>query len=859
MSAKTLKTKYYLNSEGQFVIENYNRSKPFSSFFPGIAGKYGIPLWAFYVNRGQCLCSFGTKDKDHAILEFFSANKAWQFICQNGFRTFIKIRSAKKIIFYEPFQDTLNNSEYKITNRMRISSCGLIIEEENASLGLQIKIEYFSVPGDNYAGLGRIVTVTNRGRKDLAIELIDGLPQIVPFGTNNFFLKKMGRTIEAWMNVENLENSVPFYKLDVDPSDRPEVIHIEEGNFYLGFHYKSRLAYRLGRQACLLKPIVDPACVFGQVTSLLYPAEFIAASNFKYPKNQTIKSKTPCALLWLNLKLKPKENKTFYSVIGHARGTHTLNNSVKRIIKDGYLENKLQTNNELIKSLQQDIHTSSSSKNFDLYAKQTYIDNIMRGGYPVILGRGNVFYLYARKHGDPERDYNKFQLQPAYFSQGNGNYRDMNQNRRLDNWFNPEVSDSNLIYFLNLIQTDGFNPLILKGESFKLNDNADLDSLLGAITGKSDVDKLKSFLAKPFTPGELIFFVEENKIKLNLSYDEFLNLLVSSSATLSEAEHGEGFWTDHWAYNLDLIDSYLGIYPEKAKELFFQKKVFTYFDNAEIVKPRSEKYLLFNKFPRQLHSVGVDPLKKELIRKRSVKPHISRSNQGNGEIYYTTLINKLLCLAVNKLSSLDSSGVGVEMEANKPNWFDSLNGLPALFGSSTCETFELKRLLLIIKDALENCADNSLTVTKEIVDFIRGLMPLFADEAFAYWDKSAAIKEDYRHNSRFGFSGNEETVETNYLKDFINRALNKVETGIEKAFDKKTGVYCSYYINEAAEYDLVKEHYIKPKKFIQKPVPLFLEGQMHALRLSREKNQALALHKAAKNSRLFDKNSKCIK
>ncbi len=71
------KPRYYLNKKNEFVIENYNYAKPFANFFPGIAGKYGIPMWVFYVNRGQCISSFGIKDKDQAILEFFPANKSW--------------------------------------------------------------------------------------------------------------------------------------------------------------------------------------------------------------------------------------------------------------------------------------------------------------------------------------------------------------------------------------------------------------------------------------------------------------------------------------------------------------------------------------------------------------------------------------------------------------------------------------------------------------------------------------------------------------------------------------------------------------------------------------------------------------
>ncbi len=847
-----LKSKYYLNKQGQFVIENYNYSKPFANFFPGIAGKYGIPMWVFYVNRGQCISSFGIKDKDQAILEFFPANKSWQFVSSQGFRTFIKIKTAKGPLYYEPFHNGYVNLKYQITNSMRIGSSQLIIEEENRSLGIRTRVEYFNIPNDAYAGLSRIVSVENTGNKHKSIQLIDGLPQVVPFGTHNFFLKKLGRTIEAWMNIDNLENDIPFYKLEVDPADRPEVVHIDGGNFYLGFHFK-------GSKAELIRPIVDPEAVFGAVTDFSYPAQFLANSKFLYPVKQMTKSKTPSALLLMDLELKPREQKTFYSVIGQARNVKTLNTSVPKITRYGYIEKKLDENLELIRRLKDGILTNSSSNEFNLYAGQTYLDNIMRGGYPEIFKSGLVFYLYSRKHGDLERDYNKFQLQPTYLSQGNGNYRDINQNRRNDCWFNPEVKDENVIFFMNLLQVDGFNPLVVKPDSFLLKENLDLYKLLEAITDKNDINKLDLYLKKPFTPGELIFFIEENKIKLNISYDNFLDMILSSALKTQEAEHGEGFWTDHWTYNLDLIDSYLGIYPEKFNELFFEKKVFSFYDNAELVRPRSERYMLYNGKPRQLHCLMLDSAKKEMLRKRTNNPHTLRTQHGIGEIYYTTLIAKLLCLAANKLASLDPFGIGIEMEAGKPNWFDSLNGLPALFGSSTCETFELKRLLGMIKLALEKSQANEIELAEEIAKFIQQLSIIFPEESFSYWDKSNTLKEDYRMNSRFGFSGISVYMQTKELISFINTALGKVEAGIGKAFNKTQGTYNSYFINEVVEFDLIKDHYIKPKKFAQKPAPLFLEGQMHALRLSQDTKQAFDIYKATRKSALFDKKLRMYK
>src|SRR5581483_5541391 len=90
--------------DNTFIIENYNQARPFSSFLPGIAGEFGKPMWVFYVNRGQCISSFGVRNKNNAMLEFRPANQAYMATPLVGFRTFIRIRKGKTWHFYEPFR-----------------------------------------------------------------------------------------------------------------------------------------------------------------------------------------------------------------------------------------------------------------------------------------------------------------------------------------------------------------------------------------------------------------------------------------------------------------------------------------------------------------------------------------------------------------------------------------------------------------------------------------------------------------------------------------------------------------------------------------------------------------------------------
>ncbi|MFA5157045.1 MAG: cellobiose phosphorylase [Candidatus Omnitrophota bacterium] len=857
------KPEYQLDPNGEFVIENFNFSKPFANFFPGIAGPYGIPIWAFYVNRGQAISSFGTKDKDNAFLEFQPANKAWETTPLRGFRTFIKTSNRKNEYFYEPFANGTVNLGFALSNRMAITSWNLKLEEINATLGLKINVEYFTIPNDNFGALARAVTITNTGKKTKKISLLDGLPQIVPFGTNNFFLKEMSRTIEAWMNILNLENGVPFYKLAVDPVDKPEVVHIREGNFYLGFHYHK------GKPE-IIKPIVDPRSIFGPVTDFTCPYLFLHAKKFRYPGEQLIKSQTPCAFSLLDFELAAGGQKSFYAAAGYMPSEATLNAAAKKIIAAGYLADKCEENKQLINSLQDNINTESSLPEFDLYARQTYLDNLLRGGYPVTFKSkygSAIFYLYSRKHGDLERDYNKFQLQPAYFSQGNGNYRDVNQNRRSDVWFNPEIKDENIVGFFNLLQLDGFNPLVVKGSTFIARNVQDIKTALARLTSQENLNKIAGIINKPFSPGELILHIEESKIKLNLSYDEFLDILLPLCDKNQEAEHGEGFWTDHWTYNLDLLENYLGVYPENLKEIIFEKKDFTFYDNAEVVRPRNKKYVIYKGSVKQLHSVGIDPVKKEMIRKRHSQPNTVRAGFGEGQIYRTTLINKLLSLAAVKAASLDPFGVGVEMEANKPNWYDALNGLPALCGSSVCETMELKRLVLFIISAITQSGKSKITVTEEIYGLLSAIDGLIREyftsgsqnKDFTFWDKSHSLMEEYRLKTKTGLSGAETEIPAAGLSSIMKEILKKLNEGIEKALDKKTNIYCAYFINEVVKYELTADNFVRPLAFRQKRLPLFLESQVHALKLAKNSAAAKFLYEPVKASPLYDKKLKMYK
>ena len=61
-----------------------------ASFLPGVGGLWGVPMWAFYVNRGQGMATFGIENKEGGLLLFQTAEKSYQATANVGFRTLLK-------------------------------------------------------------------------------------------------------------------------------------------------------------------------------------------------------------------------------------------------------------------------------------------------------------------------------------------------------------------------------------------------------------------------------------------------------------------------------------------------------------------------------------------------------------------------------------------------------------------------------------------------------------------------------------------------------------------------------------------------------------------------------------------------
>lgn len=816
------------DNKGRIIIDNYNRKSTFSSFLPGISGKLGIPIWCFYVNRGQGITSFGVQDKDHSIMEFYPAHQAYQLTSTLGFRTFLKVNNE----YYEPFRSEID------TRKMYIGMNELEIEEYSIEEKIQTNVLYFTLPNEELGGLVRKVSITNKSDQIQNIDLIDGMTSIVPYGVNLNDIKTMGQTVKAWMQVEDVENRTPYYRVRVSMDDSARVSQVEGGNYY----------FTVGEDGIQLPVIVDPEVIFEYNTAMTIATSFVHGTlDELYSKPQVKQNNMPCGFFGKSFSLKPGESYTIYGLIGQTSSKEILNCLLEKCCAKDYFEEKYREAIELTKDVTNVIQTKTASKVFDAYCKQTYLDNVLRGGFPIELGKNNIFYLYSRKHGDIERDYNFFRMLPEFYSQGNGNFRDVNQNRRSDILFAPYVKDFNIKTFYNLIQLDGYNPLSVQEISYTLTKENE-DDIISYVDEQEKIP-MKDFLKKEYTPGGLLRFLLKSQIKLSISLEEFMIKAVEYSKGNINAEFGEGYWTDHWTYNLDLIETYLAIYPDKEKELLFDDFTYEYFESKAIVKPRSERYISTKNGIRQYNAIDRET-------KKGVKHTWVRENYGNGETYHSNLMTKLIILAVNKFATIDPYGMGIEMEGGKPGWYDALNGLPGIFGSSMAETYELERLLEFMIMKL-NQYSLKVDVPHEIdtyIHFINENLEKFNMgniNHLAYWNRTNEGKENYREAIKWGVEGINHNLESNYLIHTLEMWCQFMKEGIKKAITYGDGICPTYFAYSIRDYEK-KNEIIIPKHFDIIVMPRFLEGPVRFLKMDQEKSVKKEMYYKVSESGLYD-------
>ena len=795
----------------------YGEKPPFAGFLPGIAGERGIPVWCYTCNRGQGVAGFGLRDKDHAVMEFSPAHTAYQNTRYKGFRTFLKY--GDRVI--EAFEDR-KSTMYIRPNELEISW-------QNDDF--RVDVVYFTVPSWRLGALARQVRVTNISGIPQVLTLLDGLPAVVCAGVGQDALKNMAQLSKAWMQVEDSDTPpfIPYYRVRFSMADTAVIHPIPEGNFAVG----------MLEDGTFLRPVVDPEAVFGSDTSLTRPLGFEGTGDPLHA-HQAVSNLFPCAFFMTEDTILYEDHcLEVNELYGGADSRDILHRVLKAERLDGkWFGSRREQSRALAESLTTVMDCRTADPAFDSYCRQTYLDNMLRGGEPVrlcgseeagtengeiseedhgIKEKEHIVWIYSRKHGDMEREYNYFVMTPEYFSQGNGNFRDVCQNRRSDVLFHPWVGDAVIRLFFSLIQPDGYNPLVigptvLKVPEEKLGDLAD--------SMPADQPALRELVKGQFTPGQLFMAGEKAE-------DRTLRAILAAAESLPTAEFGEGYWCDHWTYCLDLIESYLAVWPDKKEELLFGRDDYLWYAPRARILPLQER----GRDGRYLEAAEQLP-----------PDGWMREDHGDGDIACSTLAEKLVMLCAFRFSVLDRAGMGIEMEGGKPGWYDALNGLPALNGSSVADSCELLRLLTFTAGALrEN--DGEIVLYDEMADLLEDLNRVCGSPE-ERWKQMTALRDAYRDRIRNGVDGGKTVMLCREAAAILNDFARVVRDGIDRAVAEEGGICPTYRMYPEGG---------------RQSLPLFLEGPVRWLKLDAPPQQKRGMAALVKASGLYDRELRMYK
>jgi hypothetical protein len=399
--------------------------------------------------------------------------------------------------------------------------------------------------------------------------------------------------------------------------------------------------------------------------------------------------------------------------------------------------------------------------------------------------------------------------------------------------------------FLSLLQPDGYNPLNVDGYRWSLPDGTDPLSFCPNVDKKASTE-FRNIFRRSFHPGELLQWLNLFNVTLEDRSAWLNSILEKCQPELIAGGYEGGYWIDHWTYITDLLESFAAIFPEKVEQMLTEKADITWFNEGGYIAPRADKYILKSFGPLQLNSVV-------------------SSSKPQQQMPPVTAFAKLCTLVAIKAVSFDFQGAAIEMEAGRPGWNDSLNGLPALFGSSTCEALELGRLASWLLDSLPEIPKTAFPA--EVADLIDNVVADLIEPEYS-WERSIDIREGFRKRVRDNFSGRKRFVAGDILEQLLVGAIGRADAAIEKSVDHNTGLIHTYYRNIPIP---IKSEVLDPlelergiplgpiARFEQKPLPLYLEGQVHLLRLVTKSEQVRKIYHSVRQSPLFDETLRMYK
>ena len=803
-----------------YKIEHINKMDPFLMTITS-----GDNHWMYLSSTG-CLTA-GRKKAKYSLFPYVTDDLLHRNKNFTGPITIIQIKYNNDLILWKPFDN--DSKSYNTEQNIYKNNLGDTIkfEEINHSLGLKFTYQWQS--SEKY-GFIKKTSLINTSKKNYDIKLIDGLRNIMPANIGLKTQQEMSNLANAYKVSEYLSgpNCALFY-LNALLMDHPEPGESLNTNIIWSL-YKGKTKISLDEKDILqftnnktfnAKHIVKgkPGCYLMNIEENLKSDDYIQW----YTIADVHKTQKDLTNLFLDLKnTSTIESKLINSVnsnhlhlekfIGCSDGFqrtnnrvndlhHTANTIFNQLRGGGFFNNyDLQIfdflkflknrNKSIFKKYNKSINKLAPTINikslieFGDNTNDPSLRRLCREYLPLTMGR---------RHGDPSRPWNHFEIQTKDKNGDNlfyyeGNWRDIFQNWEALGLSYPLTLESMVTKFLNATSVDGYNPYRIT------SDGIDWE------------------ISEPDDPWSFI-----------------------------------GYWNDHQIIYLLKLLEHLNNFDSSRIESLINESIFSYANIPYKIK----EFEKITSNPK--NTIDFDFINQKDI--QNLVKEIGTDGKlildKNNTVYHANLIEKVLVLTLAKICNLIPSG-GIWLNTQRPEWNDANNALVG-YGTSMVTTYYLKRFINFFESILDKIKPKDIRITNEVAKWTKTVdhyLDEFQDKTindnnrFEFVEKLGNLFANYR-NSVYnnGFSGQQKLTIT-----VIRELFNKINHILDKTIElnkSQNGFFHSY---NTLNIDL------KNKSIDLENLDLMLEGQVAALSSGQiEIDDSIVLLESLFKSKLYRK------
>jgi len=758
-----------------YCIRNYDWMPP---FFMSVVSS--SDHWMFISSTGGL--SAGRTNAESALFPYYTDDKITENHANTGPLTVLHIIHEDCIQLWEPFSVRYEGL-YSCQRNLYKNIYGntLIFEETNLDLGLTFSYAWrFS---EKY-GFVRTCWLTNNSEESCEVDLLDGVQNILPFGTTSTMQNIYSNLLNAYKHNELEPNTkLGLFGLSSKPTDLAEPSE----------SLKATVAWQMGLDSprYLLSTqqvdefrwkgeIDEEVDICGQRGAYLVNASFsmgpatvkewsiIAEVNqdaSQVAKLIRLLTETPDDVLVDLLEDIEKGTSNLETIVASADGlqesgerlstAHHFSNVLFNVMRGGiFADNYAVSRDDLVDFVKKrNKLIVSSQRDFfaNLPEKINYKDLLAKAASASIPDLERLCYEYlpltfSRRHGDPSRPWNQFSINVKNTDGSQrldyqGNWRDIFQNWEALAWSYPHFVEGVICKFINATTPDGYNP-------YRLTRNG-----------------IDWAIPEPQNPWENI-----------------------------------GYWSDHQIIYLQKLLEISHHFHLKQPQTLLARPIFSYANVPYRIKP----YESVLKDPAQTISFDWDAHHQIEATCRTMGSDGKLVLDSTNQVFHVNLTEKLLVLLLAKLTNLVPEG-GIWMTTQRPEWNDANNALVGK-GLSVVTLGYLRRFIAFMHDLLVESMETTFVVTREvgkwfstiysIFDAYASVLPTgFTDEQRrAAMDELGQAGSNYRwHFYEDGCSGEFDELRITDLLTFLEISQEYVEQTL-KANQRFDGLFHAYNI-----------------------------------------------------------------